>query len=155
MPAGYETLALPHTFRPLGVRLAAYVFGSLLVVIAVVIWFAFPPEVRDQFTAFQLATVVVLGLGAAACGFALARCRLVARERSLTVVNGYKARTYEWSQVVAVSLRQGSPWVTLDLSDGSTVSAMGIQGSDGVRAIRQVKALRALVEQKTRTERND
>lgn len=155
MPAVSDPLALPHTFRPLGVRMAAYVFGFLLVVVTLVIWFAFPPEVRDQFTMFQRGTVVFFGLGALAAGHALARSRVVAREQSLTVVNGFRSRSYEWSQVVRVSLRTGSPWALLDLSDGTTVAAMGIQGSDGSRAITQVRQLRSLVDARTRTDRDD
>ena len=37
------------------------------------------------------------------------------------------------------TLPPGAPWATLDLSDGTTVSAMGIQGSDGARARRAVR----------------
>ena len=33
-----------------------------------------------------------------------------------------------------MSLRRGAPWGTLDLSDGTTVSVIGVQGSDGDRA---------------------
>jgi hypothetical protein len=71
------------------------------------------------------------------------------------VVNGFKRRDLEWTQVLAVSLKPGSPWVVLDLSDGTTVPAMGIQASDGLRATRQVRELRGLVEANSRTSRND
>lgn len=148
-------MSLPHTFRPLGVRIAAYAFGSMLLLVVLVIWFAFPPEVRDQFTLFQRATVIFFGLAAAVAGHALARSRLLARDETLTVVNGYRSRTYDWNEVLAVSLHQGSPWATLDLSDGTTVSAMGIQGSDGSRAITHVRQLRVLVNQQSHTDRND
>jgi cbb3-type cytochrome oxidase subunit 3 len=148
-------VSLPHTFRPLGVRIAAYALGTMLLVLTVVIWFAFPPEIRAQFTLFQRGTIIVFALGAAAAGYALARCRLVARNGGLTIVNGYKSRTYEWNEVLAISLRPGSPWATLDLSDGTTVSAMGIQGSDGSLATNQVRQLRALVDQQSHTDRNN
>jgi hypothetical protein len=75
---------------------------------------------------------------------------VVARESGLTVVNGFRTRRFAWNQVLAVTLRDGSPWAMLDLSDGTTVPAMGIQGSDGGRARRQVRQLRALVERHTR-----
>ena len=42
------------------------------------------------------------------------------------------------------------PWAVLDVADGSTVAAMGIQGSDGSRAHAQVRRLRALVDSHTR-----
>jgi hypothetical protein len=148
MPAGSD-LRLPHTFRPFGVRIAIAVLGGLLTLVVVVMWFAFPPEIRAQFTAFQILTVVALGAAFYVGGFALARSRLVAREEGLTVVNGYKTRRYEWNEVLAVTLRPGAPWATLDLSDGTTVAAMGIQGSDGVRAQRQVRQVRNLVARMT------
>ncbi len=81
-----------------------------------------------------------------ACLHALARSRVEARPEGLVVVNGYRRHDFEWAQVVAVRLGQGAPWVTLDLADGTTVSAMGIQGSDGARAKQAVRDLRALVD---------
>jgi hypothetical protein len=157
MPAGSEPVALrlPHTFRPFGVRMATYTFGGLLLVVTAVVWFAFPSAVQEQFTIFQRATVIFFGLAAAAAGYALARSRVVAREDGVTVVNGYRSRSYEWSEILAISLRVGSPWATLDISDGTTVPAMGIQGSDGSRAVGQVQQLRALVEEHSRTDRDD
>jgi PH (Pleckstrin Homology) domain-containing protein len=149
MPADSEP-TLPRTFRPLGVRIMVAVLGFLLVLVVSVTWFAFPPEIRDQFTAFQIATVFALGLGFYAAGYALARSRVVARQDGLTVVNGYRTRHYEWNEVLRVTLRPGSPWAELDLSDGTTVAAMGIQGSDGPRAQRQVRQVRILVERLTR-----
>ena len=149
MPADSD-LKLPHTFRPFGVRLAIFVLGALLLLVVVVMWFSFPQEIRDQFTAFQVLTVVAFGAMFYAGGFALARSRLVAREDGLTVVNGYKTRHLEWNEILAVTLRPGSPWAILDLSDGTTVPAMGIQGSDGPRAANQVRQVRALVQRLTR-----
>ena len=140
----------PQTFRPLGVRMAIYVAGALLVLVVVVTWLAFPQDVRDQFTYFQRGTVIGLGLMFYAGGFALARSRLVAHEDGLTVVNGYKSRRFAWAEVVQVTLRPGSPWAELDVSDGTTVPAMGIQGSDGPRATAQVRRLRTLIAQNSR-----
>jgi hypothetical protein len=149
MPAVSE-VPLPHTFRPLGVRIATGVLGALLVLVTAVMWFAFPPEVRAQFTPSQIATILLLGLMMYAGGYALARSRVVARDDGLTVVNGFRTRRYEWNEVLAVTLRPGSPWAVLDLADGTTVAAMGIQGSDGARATAQVRLLRGLVDRLTR-----
>ncbi len=93
--------------------------------------------------------MVGLGLLLYAGGYALARSRLVARENGLTVVNGYRTRRYEWNEILAVTLGPGSPWAVLDIADGTTVPAMGIQGSDGARAQAQVRRLRLLVERLT------
>ncbi|QNN52574.1 PH domain-containing protein [Nocardioides mesophilus] len=140
------TVPLPHTFRPLGVRIAVFVFGALLLLVTAVIWFTFPQSIRDQFTIFQRGTVIVLGLGFLSLGWGLARSRVEARDTGLTVVNGYRSRTFEWAQIVAITLRPGSPWAELDLSDGTTVAAIGIQGSDGARAVQHVREIRQLVE---------
>lgn len=156
MPADSDNLpALPLRYRPLGVRFAAYLCGGLLLVVSLAVWLAFPPEIRAKFTAFQLATIGALTLGAMTCGYALTRSRVDASEPGLVVVNGFKRRQLEWSQVLAVTLKPGSPWVVLDLSDGTSVAAMGIQGSDGARATRQVRELRGLVEAHSQTPRND
>lgn len=148
-------VSLPHTFRPFGVRMAVFVFGGLLVVVAAVIWFTFPPEIRDKFTIFQRGTIIVLGGGFLALGWGLARSRVEARTEGLRIVNGYRSRSLDWNQVVRVSMKPGSPWATLDLSDGTTAQAIGIQASDGARATRQVIELRGLVDVLTRTERDD
>ena len=141
---------LPLTFRPLGVRIAINAAGGLLLVVALGMWFALPANVRDQFSVAQIVTILGLGAMMYACGYALARSRVVARTEGLTVVNGYKTRRFEWNEVLAVQLRSGSPWAMLDLSDGTSVAAMGIQGSDGPRAVQQVREVRALVARLTR-----
>jgi hypothetical protein len=159
MPAGSDAgipiVSLPHTFRPFGVRIAVYVLGGLLVLVTAVIWFTFPPSIRAKFTVFQLSTVLVLGLGFLALGWGLARSRVEARTAGVRLVNGYRVHDYEWSEVLAITLRPGSPWAVMDLSDGTSVSAVGIQGSDGPRAMAQVRQLRRLVEDNSRTDRDD
>ncbi len=156
MPAASEDPApLPHTFRPIGVRVAAAALGLLLLTTVTVIWLAFPQEVRDQFSWLQRATLILFGVVIGACGHALARSRVVARADGLTVVNGYRVRRYDWNQILGVSLRAGAPWALLDLSDGTTANAMGIQGSDGARAMEQIKLLRKLVAQQSDTDRDD
>ena len=137
---------LPRTWRPLGVRVAGAFFGLLLVIVCAFAWFGFDAEIRARFTIFQRGTLVFLGLLVAALIHALTRSRIVAERDRLVVVNGYKRREFEWPEVVAVHLPLGAPWATLDLSDGTTVSAMGIQGSDGARARTAVRELRALLD---------
>jgi hypothetical protein len=147
MPAASEP-PLPRTWRPLGVRVAGIFFGVLLLVVVAFAWFGFDESIRDRFTVFQRSTLVFLGLLAAAVGHALMRSRVVAEDARLVVVNGYKRREFEWAEVVAVHLPRGAPWATLDLADGTTAPAMGIQGSDGDRARVAVRELRSLLEQR-------
>jgi hypothetical protein len=139
-------VSLPHTWRPLGVRLAGGVLGAGLLVVCAGAWITFPAEVKETFTLFQRLTAIALGLMAFAAWFALVRSRVVATADRLVVVNGYKRRDFEWAQVVRISMPPGAPWASLDLDDGTTCPVMGIQGSDGARArtaLRQVRALLA------------
>lgn len=153
--SGVAPVTLPHTWRPHGVRVAASVLGAMLVALVVVVWIAWGEETRAAFTWGQRATLIGLGLLGFVAWHALVRTRVSADATGLTVVNGYRRRQFEWSQVVAVNLRRGAPWAGLDLSDGTSISMVGIQGSDGQRAVRAVQELRALVAANTRTEKND
>lgn len=158
MPVGSEpgdAVALPHTWRPYGARIAGLGFGVLLLILCVAVWLAFPPHIRDRFTVFQRGTLVFLGLLGYAAWYALIRSRLTVADDSVTVVNGYRTRHYEWNEIIAISLRQGAPWASLDLSDGTSVSVMGVQGSDGSRATSAVRAFRSLLADKSRTDRDD
>lgn len=149
MPAASDPTAapsLPHTWRPLGVRLAGWLFGLSLLVVVIVAWLAVPASVRAATSLFQRATLLGFGLLAAVAIHALMRCRVEATQEHLVVVNGYRRHELAWAQVVAVSLPAGAPWATLDLADGTTVSAMGVQGSDGERARAAVRELRALLD---------
>jgi len=128
------------------VRIAAVVLGVLLVVTVVAVWLGLSEQAQASFTVPQRITVALFVVVAFAVGHSLGRCRVDADEGGLTVVNGYRTHRLAWQQVVRVALRPGSPWAVLDLNDGTTRSAMGIQGSDGALAIRQTRQLRALVE---------
>jgi hypothetical protein len=140
---------LPHTWRPFGVRLAGTVLGVGLLVVCALTWIGFDEETQAKFTAFQRLTLFFVGLLAFLAWFALVRSRVVAEDERLVVVNGYRRREYAWPQVVAVHLPPGAPWLTLDLADGTTVAAMGIQGSDGSRARQAVRELRSVIERQT------
>lgn len=142
-----DLVPLPHTWRPLGVRIVGGIGGAALVIAVFTAWFNFSADIRNRFTAVEIGILIVLGLMALGVWFALMRCRVSATESHLVVVNGYRARTFEWAQIVAVSLRRGAPWATIDLSDGTTIAAMGIQSADGehgIRAARELKALAAV-----------
>jgi len=151
MPADSEagrpaTVRLPHTWRPLGVRLAGIVFGGALLIVCAFAWFGFDESIRAKFTWFQRGTLVFLGALGFSAWFALVRSRVVATADKLIVVNGYRRHEYEWAEVVAVHLPPGAPWAILDLDDGTTASALGIQGSDGTRARTAVRQLRLLLD---------
>ena len=137
---------LPRTWRPLGPRIAALVFGIVLVAAFAGLWISFPQETKEGVSPLQRVTVIAfIGLGLALL-HGLARSRISASTEGLVVVNGYRKRTLEWAQVVAIHMPPGAPWPTLDLDDGSTIAAMGIQGSDGARAKSALAELRAVAD---------
>ncbi len=160
MPAGSDPQAagtpqLPLRLRPLGVRVAAIAFYLLLLLTLAVVWVALPANVQHGFSALQWGTVVAMMLAALVVAHALARCRVDADADGLTVVNGYRTHRFEWSQVLAIRLRPGNPWAVLDLSDGTTCAALGIQGSDGARARAQTRQLRALIDARAAVDPRD
>ena len=147
--ATMSDLHLPQTWRPLGPRIAGIAAGGALIVVTTFLWVGFDAETRAAVTPFQRGTVVFLGLLGFSALYALIRSRVVADETGVTVVNGYRRHRYEWVEIIAVRLPPGAPWVTFDLSDGTTASAMGIQATDGQRALEAVRTLRALVDRAT------
>ena len=77
----------------------------------------------------------------------LARIKVVADESGVTVVHIASSRRLAWAEILQVNLRPGDPWVFLNLSDGTSLPALGIQpGIARQRAIADARALRALAE---------
>jgi len=147
MPAASETpLELPRTWRPLGTRIAISVCGVMLLTLSAAAWFLLADDIRAAFSWYQRITIIAFVLAAGALGWAFVRCRVTATEEHLVVVNGYRHHEYEWAQVVAARMPQGAPWVTLDLADGTTRAALGIQASDGSRATAALRELRRLID---------
>lgn len=133
----------------------AGVMGLLVVAALAFFWVALPGSVRDQFTIAQRLTVVVIFAAMLAFLYGIARSAIRADASGLRIVNVYRARRLEWAQVVHVRLQPGDPWAVLDIDDGTTIKAMAIQGSDGRRARRATDDLRRLVDEHSRTPRDD
>ncbi|MDG9714346.1 PH domain-containing protein [Streptomyces sp. DH10] len=133
---------LPVTFRPgttRAVLLAAAV--AILVVITAV------AMLLEQLSPAERLSFVVTALLLDAVLLLLARPKVVADEDGVTVVNLTSKRRLEWAEILQVTLRSGDPWVFLNLSDGTSLPALGIQpGLAKQRAIADARALRALVE---------
>lgn len=125
--------------------MAGLVFGSALAVVAVFAWVGLDPKVRDWFTTSQRITLIGFAVLIALTFHALTRCKVIADQQGLTVVNGFRTRRFPWAAIVTIRLTQGAPWATLDLADGTAVPAMGIQGSDGARARHAVAEIRRLI----------
>ena len=87
--------------------------------------------------AFQRITLLLVFAAMIALLYALFRTSALATEDGLRVINGYKVRELEWAEIVRLTFSRNRPWALLDLADGSTVSVMAIQTSDGERATRR------------------
>ncbi|NEE51577.1 PH domain-containing protein, partial [Streptomyces sp. SID8455] len=82
----------------------------------------------------------------------LSRPRVTADDTGVTVVNITRTRRLAWEEILRVNLRSGDPWVFLDLSDGTSMPALGIQpGMAKEQAIRDARSLRALAESRSAT----
>lgn len=145
-PTGPAPVELPRTWRPLGTRIAILVSGIMLLTLAAAAWFLLADDIRAAFSWFQRITIVLFVVGAGSVGWAFVRCRVTATAEHLVVVNGYRRHEYDWAQVVAARMPPGAPWVRLDLADGTTRAALGIQASDGARATAAVRDLRRLID---------
>ncbi|GGY22989.1 PH domain-containing protein [Streptomyces tanashiensis] len=136
------TPTLPVTFRPGRTRAVLLTLGvSMFVVVTAVALLLerLGPGERASFvlTAALLSGVLVL----------LSRPKVVADEDGVTVVNITRSRRLAWAEILKVNLRPGDPWVFLDLSDGTSMPALGIQpGIARETAIRDARALRALAD---------
>jgi hypothetical protein len=136
---------LPVVWRPHRGRLVTHGFAVVVLVVVVVLAIAVP----HPFGVADRVGFVVVGAAIATVLYLLGRCRLRADADGLTVVNVIRTTELEWAEVVGVSHAVGDPWVTLDLDDGDTLPAMGIQAADGERARRAVVELRALLDRWT------
>lgn len=141
-----EVVDLPVRWRPFGPRIAGALFGGLLLVVCIAAWMSFGAEIQATFDWGQRIFMLAFGAMIAVVFHALMRSRVDADASGLQITNGYRTRDFGWADVVSVTLPPGAPWATLDLADGTSVSAMGIQGSDGTRARAAVRELRALLE---------
>ena len=145
---------LPITYRPRWGRIVPYSLAVVVLALCTVLAIALPGGPHGFHPLDRLG---VFGIGVLASAFLciLARPHVIVLPSGLRVVNLFRARTLEWAEVIEVNLRSGDPWVLLDLSDGDTLAAMGIQANDGMRAQRAAQELRLLVAANSLTERDD
>jgi PH (Pleckstrin Homology) domain-containing protein len=133
---------LPVTFRPGRTRAILLTAGAAIFVVITTIALLLEKLGPGERLSFILTAALMFGVLAQ-----LARVKVVADENGVTVVNIASKRRLEWAEIVQVNLRPGDPWVFLNLSDGTSLPALGIQpGIAKQRAIADARALRALTE---------
>src|SRR5262249_59797759 len=78
--------------------------------------------------------LVVIGLVVAGVLHLLARSRVTADDRGLTVVNGLRIHEVEWGEILAVTMTDGAARPPPHPAGRSTPGAPGIPARDGQRA---------------------
>ncbi len=141
--------ALPHTWRPRRARIFCYAIAALLMIVLIVVAIILPDDGARAWGLVSRLGVVGVGIPMALFLHRHADVRIIATEDGLEVVNLFKRHRLQWGEVLSVRLHRGDPWVYLDLSDGETIAAMGIQNSDGDAAPAAARALAALVRERS------
>ncbi|MBB5077059.1 PH domain-containing protein [Nonomuraea endophytica] len=144
MPEPVSPPPLPVTFRPRRGRIVPYGFAVIILIGAVLmaLFIAEPFQLADRIA------IVLFGCAVAYILHLLGRVRVEADERGITLVNALRTHHYTWPEVLDVTLMVGDPWPKIDFSDGRTVGAMGIQGSEKARAKQATAELKALIRAK-------
>ena len=136
---------LPVTFRPGRTRAVLLTAGVAIFVVITTV-----ALLLEQLTPGEKLSFVFTGAILFAVLALLARVKVVADESGVTVVNIVSRRHLEWAEILQVNLRPGDPWVFLNLSDGTSQPALGIQpGIAKERAIADARTLRALAEDRS------
>jgi hypothetical protein len=131
---------LPVRWRPRKGRLVPHALAVVSFAAVLVIALIIPAfQVADRVALIILAGAVATGL------YFFGRCELRAGPAGLTVVNVLRTTELDWVEILGARMEPGEPWPTLDLADGTTIAAMGIQSADGDRARQAVRELRALI----------
>ncbi|MCX5202622.1 PH domain-containing protein [Streptomyces sp. NBC_00237] len=134
--------ALPVTFRPNRTRAVLLTVGTAMFVVVSAVGFLLEGLGPGERITFVFTGALFFGVL-----LLLSRPKVVADEGGVTVVNLTTKRRLAWAEILKVNLRPGDAWVFLDLSDGTSLPALGIQpGVAKEKAIRDARALRDLVE---------
>ncbi|GAB2937987.1 MULTISPECIES: PH domain-containing protein [unclassified Streptomyces] len=137
-----ETPTLPVTFRPTLTRVVLLSVGLAMFLVITVIALMLERLNPGERASFVFVAALFFGVLAL-----LSRPRVSADDTGVTVVNLTRTRRLAWEEILRVNLRSGDPWVFLDLSDGTSLPALGIQpGLAKQQAIRDARALRSLAE---------
>ncbi|MEV2215252.1 PH domain-containing protein [Streptomyces sp. NPDC050997] len=133
---------LPVTFRPSRTRAVLLTAGVAIFVVITTVAMLLEQLSPGERLSFVFTAALLAGVL-----FLLSRPKVVADESGVTVVNIAGRRRLAWAEIIQVNLRPGDPWVFLNLSDGTSLPALGIQpGIAKQRAIADARALRALAE---------
>ncbi len=141
-------VALPHTWRPRKTRIFCYAIAAGLVLAMAVVAVILPDDGARAWNLPSRIALFAVSIPMAAFLHRHADVRIIATDAGVEVVNLFRRHRLQWGEVLAVRLRRGDPWAYLDLSNGETIAAMGIQNSDGEAAPTAARQLAQLVHEK-------
>lgn len=147
--------ALHRVYHPTGSRMVSGVSGVVLTALLVFLWLMLPADAQAQFGWFQRATMLFFFACMLAVLYGVFRTRVEVLDRGVAVTNGYHRHELYWAEVVSISLTSARPWAQMDLSDGSTVAVMALQGADGRSALRATREIAELIVAQSQVERDD
>jgi hypothetical protein len=136
---------LPKTWRPRKARIVAFGIAAVVMTVVVGLAFLLPSGGGRPFGVADRVGIVLIGVLVAAVLVRQGLVRLTADERGLHVVNLFRRRRLDWSEVAGVSFRSGDPWLMLELPDEERLAVMGIQAADGPAARAAAREVAALV----------
>lgn len=112
---------LPVTFRPRRTRVVLATAGAVIFATLTAIGVTLSLNLGER------VSFVVTGLLFLGGLLLLGRPKVVAADDGVTVTNLTHRRHLAWAEILRVNLGPGDPWVSLDLADGTSLPAMGIQ----------------------------
>jgi len=141
-------------FRPRRARAVVYAAAAAVLLVLVGIAVLLPSGGPQGWGLGSRLSVVVFALLVVWFLHRLADVRIVADDAGVEVVNILTRRRLEWAEVVGVRLSRDDAWLMLDVSDGTSLAAMGVQRSEGERAQRQARDFARLVTEHSPTNGN-
>ncbi|MGZ4590917.1 MAG: PH domain-containing protein [Actinomycetes bacterium] len=142
-------------FRPRRARAVVYFLALALIVSMTWIAVALPTSGPHPWGMGSRVALVLLALAIVYLLHRLAAVRVVTTDDGVEVVNVVRRRKLAWAQIVGVRLSQDDSWLVLDLDDGEAIQAMGVARSEGPVSREQARAFARLVNEHSRTPRND
>lgn len=144
-----------RSFRPRAARWVSTVVAVVFVAVMVGLAFLVPTYATVTVVWLDRIGFALVAAGGAWLLLRHAGVRADPTPEGLTVRNLVTTTTVTWAEVVSVRFGHGHPWVQLDLANGETLAVMGIQRSDGARAVAEARRLATLVARHSQTARDD
>lgn len=143
-------MAESKTYRWLPRNLLMWAIGFSVLLLGLMLfgWFALDAHIRALFTIPQILTLLFFAGFMITGMMSMGLSRVIADEEGVWFRNGLRIHRASWTEVAEVRYRHGDPWAYLVFGDGSEDAPkkmlMGVQTTDGARAVEAVATLREL-----------